>query len=75
MNCGGEPLLTRQVIVNLIAATTRTGLKVYARLDPGSYPKAIKINKQPSCSSTLTCKPTSSTPKWNYAIPPINNER
>ena len=34
-NWRGKPLLSHQVVVNLIGATTtRTGLKVYARLDP-----------------------------------------
>ena len=44
MNWRGKPLTSHEVIVNTIAATTtRTGLKVHAELDTGSYPKGIKI--------------------------------
>ena len=44
MNWRGRPLENHEVIVNTIAATTtRTGLKVHAELDTGSYPKGIKI--------------------------------
>jgi Rhodopirellula transposase DDE domain len=44
MNWRGRPLESHEVIVNLIAGTTtRTGLTVRAELDPGSYPKGIKI--------------------------------
>ena len=44
MNWRGRPLESHEVIVNLIAGTTtRTGLSVHAELDPGTYPKGIKI--------------------------------
>ena len=44
MNWRGKPLTSHEVIVETIAATTtRTGLKVHAELDTGSYPKGIKI--------------------------------
>jgi transposase len=39
-NWRGKPLVSHQVIVNLIAATTtKTGLRVRAEIDPGKYPK------------------------------------
>ena len=45
MNWRGRPLESHEVIVNLIAGTTtRTGLRVHAELDQGSYPKGIKIS-------------------------------
>ncbi len=39
-----RPLTSHEVIVSLIGSTrTRTGLTVTAELDPGQYPKGIKI--------------------------------
>ncbi|MDQ1238319.1 MAG: hypothetical protein QG577_504 [Thermodesulfobacteriota bacterium] len=44
-NWRGKPLISHQVIVNLIAqTTTRTGLKVRCELDRNAYPKGIKIS-------------------------------
>ena len=44
INWRGKPLQTHQTVIDLIAATTTsTGLKVYARLDPGTYPDKITI--------------------------------
>ncbi len=44
MNWRGKPLTSHEVIVNTIAATTtRTGLKVHAELDTGSYPKGTRF--------------------------------
>ena len=43
-NWRGKPLVSHQVIVQLIAATaTKTGLKVRSEIDPNSYPAGIKI--------------------------------
>ena len=43
-NWRGKPLISRQTIVQLIAATTSTaGLKVYARLDENEYPRGTKV--------------------------------
>ncbi len=44
MNWRGRPLVSHQVIVDLIGkTTTRTGLKVQAELDRGSYPTGVKV--------------------------------
>ncbi len=44
--CRGQPLVSHEVIVNLIAnTTTAKGLKVKAELDTGSYPCGIKVTK------------------------------
>jgi hypothetical protein len=44
MNWRGRPLSSHDVVVNTIAATTtRTGLKVKAVLDEGSYPTGLRI--------------------------------
>ena len=42
-NWRGKPLVSHEVIVNLIAATTtKTGLHVQSQLDTGKYPKGTK---------------------------------
>ena len=44
MNWRGRPLISHEVIVNLIASTkTRSGLKVRAELDNTDYPKGIIV--------------------------------
>jgi len=46
-NWRGKPLVSHEVIVNLIAATTtKTGLRVQSQLDIGKYPKGIKVGKK-----------------------------
>src|SRR5207249_7344158 len=68
-NWRGKPLISRQVIINLIAATTtRTGLRVYARLDEGSYPKGIKVSDADIATVNLTGD--AFHPEWNYTIKP-----
>jgi transposase len=68
-NWRGKPLVSRQVIVNLIAATaTRTGLEVYAQLDERRYPKDIKISNQQLAAIQLHGDPFH--PEWNYTIKP-----
>ena len=43
-NWRGKPLISHEVIVNLIAATTtKSGLTVRSEVDQGIYPKGIKI--------------------------------
>ena len=44
-NWRGKPLVTHQVIVDLIAATTtQTGLQVHCHLDDRHYPKGRRIS-------------------------------
>ncbi|MGW3466306.1 ISAzo13 family transposase, partial [Streptomyces olivaceoviridis] len=51
MNWRGRPLTSHDVIVNSIAATTtRTGLKVHAELDPGTYDTGIKVTDRPAAA-------------------------
>ena len=46
-NWRGKPLLTHEIIINLIAATTTTtGLKVYAQLDERPYQKGISVTDE-----------------------------
>ena len=71
-NWRGKPLISHEVIINLIAATsTRTGLKVYARLDKRDYPKKIVVtNKQ---LAAVNLKGHQFHPEWNYTISPTPN--
>ncbi len=68
-NWRGKPLISHEVIINLIAATsTRTGLKVYARLDERDYPKKIVVTDEQLAAVNL--KGHDFHPEWNYTISP-----
>ena len=68
-NWRGKPLVSHEVIVNLIAATTtRTGLRVQSQLDPGKYPKGIKVSKQQFAA--LQLRTDTFHGEWNYTIMP-----
>ena len=72
MNWRGKPLVSHEVIVNLIAATTtRTGLTVQAALDTDPYPKGIKITD--ADMQTLNITPHDFHGDWNYTIHPRPN--
>jgi len=66
----GKPLLSFEVIVNLIAATTTTkGLKVHAELDSGTYPAGTKIDDQELAGVRL--RRDKFHGDWNYEIHPV----
>jgi len=68
-NWRGKPLVSRQVIVNLIGATTtRSGLEVYARLDDRSYPRDVKVSGAELAAVEL--ERHDFHPEWNYTIKP-----
>jgi len=68
-NWRGKPLLTHQVIVELIAATTtKRGLTVRARLDPTDYQTGIRISDAQLASVNLV--PSKFHGEWNYTIEP-----
>ena len=68
-NWRGKPLVSHEVIVNLIAATTtRTGLRVRSQLDTGTYPKGIKVSKAEF--ATIRLHPDAFHGDWNYTITP-----
>ena len=68
-NWRGKPLVSHEVIVNLIAATTtRTGLRVQSQLDTGKYPKGIKVGKKEF--ATIQLSPDAFHGEWNYSIKP-----
>jgi len=69
MNWRGRPLASHQVIVQSIAATTtRTGLRVHAELDPGSYPAGARITKAQIAGLPLTRHDWHGD--WNYTLRP-----
>jgi len=69
MNWRGRPLVSHEVIVNLIAATTTSkGLKVYAAIDPTPYPKGIKVTNAEF--ATIQIDRDNFHGEWNYVISP-----
>jgi hypothetical protein len=69
LNWRGRPLASLQVIIDLIGSTTTsTGLKVYARLDPGEYIKGIKVTDADLAAVTIVRDEFH--PDWNYEIKP-----
>lgn len=68
-NWRGKPLLTHQVIVQLIASTTTDkGLTVQCRLDKNTYDKGIKISDAEMATINIT--PADFHGEWNYTIKP-----
>ncbi len=68
-NWRGKPLVTHQVIVNLISATTtKTGLCVRSRLDGRVYPKGRRISDKQL--ATVNLEPNVFHGEWNYTIQP-----
>ena len=68
-NWRGKPLVSHQVIVQLIAATTtKTGLKVRCELDPNTYPAGIKVADAELAAVNLTRHDFHG--EWNYTIIP-----
>jgi transposase len=67
MNWRGRPLTSHEVVVNLIGATkTRSGLKVRAHLDQGSYPIGKTITDKQL--ATVELKPHPFHGEWNYTL-------
>ena len=69
MNWKGQPLVSLDIMINLIASTTSsTGLKVYARVDRNKYPTGLKITDEQM--KALNIKQNKTLGKWNYTIKP-----
>ena len=69
LNWRGQPLVSHEVIVALIAATTtQSGLKVHAAIDDTRYPKGIKVTDAELDSIQIT--PDTFHGEWNYVISP-----
>jgi hypothetical protein len=73
MNWRGKPLISHEVIINLIAGTTTsTGLKVYAQLDDRDYPKGIEVTDQEL--DAVNIERDTFHGEWNYLIHPASTK-
>jgi hypothetical protein len=73
-NWRGRPLVSHEVIVNLIASTaTAQGLKIRAELDTTSYPTGVKVTDQELAAVKL--KPHSFHGDWNYCVFPTRPKK
>jgi transposase len=68
-NWRGTPLVSHEVIVNLIAATTtRTGLRVQSAIDSNSYPAGVSVAD--ADTATLYLEADAFHGEWNYTLRP-----
>jgi hypothetical protein len=68
-NWRGKPLVSHQVIIQLIAnTTTDTGLTVACRLDDNTYQKGIKVSDAEMAA--LNIQPANFHGEWNYTFTP-----
>jgi hypothetical protein len=69
MHWRGRPLISHEVMVNLIAnTTTQQGLTIQAALDTGCYPIGIKVTDQEF--EKVKLQPSKFHGEWNYTIMP-----
>ena len=69
MNWRGKPLVSHQVIVQLIGSTTtETGLKVACEIDGNLYPRGIKVGDAEMQAINITRNEFHG--EWNYTIAP-----
>jgi hypothetical protein len=69
-NWRARPLLSREVIVNLISSTTTDkGLRIQASLDEANYETGIKVSDKDL--RTISIKHADFHGDWNYTIKPI----
>ena len=69
MNWRGKPLVSHQVIVQLIGATTtETGLKVCCEIDSNLYPKGVNVTDQEMQAIRIARDDFHG--EWNYTISP-----
>ena len=68
-NWRGRPLVSHEVIVNLIANTmTSQGLRIRAALDTGAYPVGVKVTNEELADVRL--KLAAFHGDWNYTVSP-----
>jgi len=68
-NWRGRPLVSRQVVVNLIGnTTTAEGLRIRAQLDDREYPAGIKVSNQ--ALAELAIEHDEFHGEWNYRVKP-----
>jgi len=69
MNWRGEPLISHEVMLNLISNTrTKSGLSVKAELDNREYPKGIKVSD--AVFAAINLKRDDFHGEWNYSVSP-----
>jgi hypothetical protein len=69
MNWRGKPLISHEVMLNLIANTkTKTGLSVKVELDNREYPKGIKVSD--AAFAAINLKRNDFHGEWNYSVSP-----
>ena len=70
-NWRGKPLVSYQVIIDLIGATTTaTGLKVVCELDDNVYPKGVVVSNEELAAINIVRADFRG--EWNYTIKPSN---
>ena len=73
-NWRGKPLVSHEVIVNLIAATkTRKGLAINAAVDTNEYVKGSKVPDTEM--EALAIRKNAFHGEWNYALLPRKNDQ
>ncbi len=73
-NWRGRPLTSYRTIVELIGATkTKSGLRILAEWDQGSYPTGVKVTDEQLAAVPLT--PHAWHGEWNYTITPPKRPR
>lgn len=72
-NWRGRPLVSHEVIINLIASTTtEQGLRIKAELDTASYPLGTKVSDREL--DTVKIKRHKFHGDWNYSIRPATGK-
>jgi hypothetical protein len=70
MNWRGKPLISHEVIINLIATTTtQTGLAIEAEMDHNVYPKGLRVTDEELGKVNL--HKAAFHGEWNYTIQPL----
>jgi len=69
LNWRGRPLVSHEVIINLIAhTTTSTGLKINAGMDTNRYPTGMKVDDE--VFKSLNVRGEKFHADWNYSLLP-----
>jgi hypothetical protein len=69
-NWRGQPLVSHEVIIKLMAnTTTSTGLKIKAGMDTNSYKTGIKVSDQ--AYEALNMRGNNHHADWNYSLSPM----
>ena len=73
-NWRGRPLVSHDVIINLIANTvTAKGLRIKAELDPKAYPLGIKVTDDELAAVNI--QPAPFHGDWNYRVLPKHRKK